>query len=334
NVTWETARKMNLGLETKLFGGDFLAINIDLFKEKRDDILITRGTVPYMMGVTPANLPPANMGKIENKGFEAELIHRNKTGAVNYFFKANGSFARNKILFMDEVEWEYPYQSRTGQSIGQIFGLTAIGFFQNEDEIENSARQFGTVIPGDIKYKDLNGDGIIDANDEGPIGKSRVPEILYGIAGGVNWKNLDFSIMFQGAANYNVMFEKEAAWEFYNGAKVMVEHLNRWTPATAQTATYPVLHNGQNANNHRASSFFMKDASYIRLKNVEIGYTFKSVKLTKQKGLSAVRIFANGLNLYTWDKMGNQYFDPEAPSGQGFFYPQLKVFNVGLSTDF
>src|SRR5690606_28132308 len=145
----------------------------------------------------------------------------------------------------------------------------------------------------------------------------------------------DFSFLFQGAANYNVNFSHASAWEFFNGASVLRHHLGRWTPETAETATYPVLHNGQNNNNHQPnSSFFMKDASYLRLKNVELGYTFNNIKLTKQTGLSSLRVYVNGMNLITWDKMGEGYFDPEAPSGRGFFYPQLRVVNIGLSTDF
>src|SRR5690606_9992499 len=141
-------------------------------------------------------------------------------------------------------------------------------------------------IPGDIKYKDLNSDGKIDNNDEGPIGRTTVPEILYGLSGGLSYRNFDFSFLFQGAANYNVNFSHASAWEFFNGASVLRHHLGRWTPETAETATYPVLHNGQNNNNHQPnSSFFMKDASYLRLKNVELGYTFNNIKLTKQTGL-------------------------------------------------
>lgn len=334
DVTWETARKMNVGIESN-FLNSLIGFNVDVFHEKRDDILITRGTVPGMIGVTSANLPPANLGSVINRGVEAELIHRKRVGNVNYFVKANGSFSRNKILEMDEASRPYDYLRRTGQSLRQLYGLTAIGFFKNEDDIQNSPAQFGNLIPGDIKYKDLNGDGKIDNNDEGPIGRTTVPEFLYGLAGGFNWKNLDFSLLFQGAGNYNVNFSHASAWEFYNGASVLTHHLGRWTPETAETATYPVLHNGQNNNNHRErSSFFMKDASYIRLKNVELGYTFKNIRLTKQTGLASLRLYANGMNLFTWDKMGAGYFDPEAPSGKGFFYPQLRVVNLGLSTDF
>jgi TonB-linked SusC/RagA family outer membrane protein len=332
-VTWEKGRKLNLGLEIKLWKG-LLGITADAFREKRNDILILRGTVPSIIGVPAGNLTPANMGVVVNKGVEMEITHNNRIGKVNYSIRANGSFARNKILFMDEVKYKYDYLQNTGKPIGQIFGLTAIGFFNSKDEILNSPKQFGNLIPGDIKYKDLNGDGVIDNNDKGPIGRSTVPEFLYGISGTVSWKNFDISVLFQGAGNYNVQFSHEAAWEFYNGAKVMEQHLGRWTPATAATATYPVLHYGQNNNNHQeSSSFFMKDASYIRLKNVEIGYTFKNLRY-KGTGFTALRIYTNGMNLYTWDKMGKGSYDPEAPSGKGFFYPQLQVVNFGVSADF
>lgn len=333
DVTWEKARKLNLGLEIKLWKG-LLGITADAFREHRNDILITRGTVPGIIGVPTANLTPANMGEVINKGFELELTHHNHIGKVSYSVRANGSFARNKILFMDEVSYPYDYLRHTGHPIGQLYGLTAIGFFGSKDEIQNSPKQFGMLIPGDIKYKDLNGDGVIDNNDRGPMGRSEVPEFLYGLSGSASWKNFDISILFQGAGNYNVRFSHEGAWEFYNGAKVMEQHLGRWTPATAATATYPVLHYGQNANNHQEySTFFMKDATYIRLKNVEIGYTFRNLRY-KNTGFTSLRLYANGINLYTWDKMGNGSYDPEAPSGKGFFYPQLRVVNFGISADF
>jgi TonB-linked SusC/RagA family outer membrane protein len=334
DVTWETARKLNIGLEVKLFNG-LLDATVDVFREKRNNILITRGTVPAIIGVVPDSLAPANMGVIVNRGIEMEITHHNRIGAVNYYLRANGSFARNKILFKDEVSYPYDYLKRTGRQIDQFYGFTAIGFFNSKEEIENSPTQFGTPIPGDLKYKDLNSDGVIDNNDKGPIGRSNIPEFLYGISCGVSWKGFDLSVLFQGAGNYNVRFTHEGAWEFYNGAKVMEQHLGRWTPATAETATYPVLHYGQNTNNHQEqSSFFLKDAGYIRLKNVEIGYTFKNFRITKSTRLTALRLFANGINLYTWDKMGNGSYDPEAPSGKGFFYPQLRVINFGFSTDF
>lgn len=334
DVTWEKARKLNLGMEVTLWR-NLLSATVDVFREKRNDILITRGVIPDLLGVSAGNLTPANMGVIVNRGIELELSHRNRIGKVTYSVRANGSFARNKILFRDEVSYPYDYLRRTGQQIGQLFGLTAIGFFNSKEEILNSPRQFGNLIPGDIKYKDLNGDGVIDNNDKGPIGKSEVPEFLYGVSANASWKNFDISVLFQGAGNYSTRFSHEGAWEFYNGAKVMEQHLGRWTPETAATATYPALHYGQNTNNHQEySSFFLKDATYIRLKNVEIGYTFRRLNIGKSTAISSLRVYANGLNLYTWDKMGNGSYDPEAPSGKGFFYPQLRVVNIGISADF
>jgi TonB-linked SusC/RagA family outer membrane protein len=334
DVTWEKARKLNIGMEVKLWR-DLLNVTVDVFREKRNDILITRGIIPDILGVSAGNLTPANMGIVVNRGVEMELTHHNRVGNVVYSVRANGSFARNKVLFKDEVSYPYDYTKATGQQIGQLIGFTAIGFFNSKEEIQNSPRQFGNLIPGDIKYKDMNGDGLVDNNDRGPIGRSNVPEFLYGISGNVSWKNFDFSMLFQGAGNYSVMFSHEGAWEFYNGAKVMEQHLGRWTPETAATATYPALHFGQNTNNHKDnSSFFLKDATYLRLKNVEIGYTFKKLGIGKNTKISSIRLYANGMNLYTWDRMGSGSFDPEAPSGKGFFYPQLRVVNFGISADF
>lgn len=331
-VTWEVAKKTNIGLELKLWK-DLVDINVDLFHEERNDILITRGSVPTIIGIPGGNLAPVNFGATENKGFEVELSHRKRVGGVNYFVRGNASFARNKIIFMDEEPKPFPYLSLTGRPLGQFFGLTANGFFNNADEIAAYAQQFGQVIPGDLRYIDLNGDDLIDQNDAGPIGRTDVPEVFYGIALGTNWKNLDVSCLFQGAAGFNVMLSDQAAYEFVEGRNVLEHHLGRWTPESAASATYPVLHYGFNNNNHRPSSFFMKDASYIRLKNAEIGYTFRNVRLTKSKGLTAIRLYTNGMNLITWDHIGGSY-DPETRSGSGNNYPQQRVYNFGASVNF
>ncbi len=332
-VTWETAAKTNLGLEARLLN-NLLGVQVDLFREKRSDMLVTRGTIPAMVGVPVANLPPANMGVTLNKGFEIELRHQNLIGqSFSYFINGNITYARNKILFMDEENRAYPYLYRTGHPIGQIFGHTATGFFQSQEEIDAAPPQFGQLIPGDLKYLDRNNDKVIDENDQGPIGRTDVPEIFYGISGGFNWKNFDFSFLLQGADNFNVMFSGRGAWEFQNGGKVLASHLNRWTPATAASATYPAIHSGTNINNHRASTFFLKDAAYMRLKNMEVGYTIKGTGLNRITRISSMRVYANGINLYTWDRIGGD-FDPEAPSGEGAIYPQQRVINFGLSVGF
>ncbi|MET4544664.1 TonB-linked SusC/RagA family outer membrane protein [Pedobacter africanus] len=332
DVTWEKARKANIGLDA-VFAKGLLGITLDLFQETRNDILITRNSVPSLIGVSAANLPPVNFGSVKNRGFELVLSHKHKIGELSYNVQGNVSFARNKILFMDEEAKPYDYLLRTGLPIGQLYGLTAIGFFQSQEDIDNSPQQFGKLIPGDLKYRDLNSDGIIDANDAGPIGGTAVPEIFYGASLSVQWRNLDLSCLFQGAGNVNVILNNQAAYEFWNRGNVLEQHLGRWTPETAATATYPALHYSVNTNNHRFSSFFLKDASYLRLKNVEVGYTLKFKAMKRQLGTTALRVFANAQNVYTWDKVGGT-FDPEIPGGNGAVYPQQRVYNFGLSVDF
>lgn len=333
-VSWETAYRSNVGIEMNLFGTRLLNTTIDLFYEKREDMLVLPQSIPYMSGVPTNNLPPANFGKTENKGFEVELKHAHRIGEVNYFVNLNTSFARNKILEMDEETREYPNLFRTGQRIGQEFGLKAIGFFESREDIINSRQQtFGRVIPGDLKYYDVNGDGVIDNNDIMPIGKSTIPEMMYGLSGGIDYQGFDLSFLFQGASGFTYTRELETAYEFYNGGKVMKSHLGRWTPETASTATYPVLHSNFNDNNHRKSSFFVRPGDYLRLKNVELGYTFRNVNLFDRKQLNNIRIYANGMNLFTWDKTEGD-FDPESPGGRYWTYPQVQVFNFGVSTNF
>ncbi len=333
-VTWETAQRSNAGIELKLFRNSLLGITADVFYEKRKDMLVLPQSIPYMSGIPSADLPPANFGTTENKGFEIEVTHRNRVRGISYFLTANTSFARNKILEMDEETQAYPNLFRTGRPIGQEFGLIAIGFFKDKEDVINSREQtFGKVIPGDLKYYDVNGDGIIDNNDQAPIGKSTIPELMYGFSGGLNFRNWDFSFLLQGGAGFSYVRELETAYEFYNGGKVMDIHLGRWTPATAATATYPVLHTGFNDNNHRKSTFFLRKADYLRLKNLELGYTFRQLKISKKTGFSSVRIYGSGLNLFTIDATEGD-FDPEASGGRYWSYPQVKVFNLGVSANF
>lgn len=331
DITWEVSTKSNVGLELGLWD-NMLSLKADYFMEKRSNILITRNTVPGVIGASGSNLPAVNWGKVNNQGYELELNHRNRIGAVNYFLNTNFTFARNKVIFIDEAPTAYPWQAYTGRPIGQQYGLTAIGFFQSQDDIDKSPKQFGKVIPGDIKYADLNNDGVIDNNDEGVIGRSNSPEIFYGISGGINWKNFDISFLLQGSGLSYRPIMWTGMWEFFQGGKVADLHQGRWTPETAATATYPALHYGASANNFRASSFYLDNTSYLRLKNVEIGYTFRKVSLNKHRELSSVRIYANGVNLYTWTRA--RLYDPENYSGYGAVYPPTRVINFGLSVNF
>lgn len=334
DVTWETARKANIGFELKLWKSLF-SITADVFSEKRNDILITRNSVPSMIGMADSDLPPANFGKINNQGFEVEVSHRHMINKVTYTLSGNLSYAKNKIIFKDEENKAYDYMYETGNPLGQVMGLTAIGFFKDETDIRLSPAQYGKLIPGDVKYLDRNNDGVIDDNDIGPIGRSNIPELFFGISGSVNWKNIDFSFLFQGAGNSSRTMVGGIAWEFYEGGKVREEHLNRWTPETAATATWPALHYGGNSNNHRVSSLYLEDNSYIRLKNIELGYTFKNVRITKKTGFTNCRIYANANNLHTWSR-AQAILDPEywAANTNGTIYPAQKVVNFGASVTF
>ncbi|SDC59305.1 TonB-linked outer membrane protein, SusC/RagA family [Niabella drilacis] len=331
DVSWEKSTKADIGIEMNLWGTLF-SVKADYFNEKRTDILITRNTVPGIIGASGGQLPTVNWGRINNHGFEVELNHQNRIGAVSYFVNSNLSKVRNKVLFIDEAANLIPWQQATGRQLGMLWGLTSLGFFQNQEEIDNSPKQFGTVIPGDIKYKDMNGDGVIDGNDEGYVLGSNVPEVFYGISAGISWKNLDFSILFQGAGNVYRNLQGTGIWEFFQGGKVADIHQGRWTPETAATATYPALHYGTNANNFRGSTFFMDNSSYLRLKNVELGYTFRNVRLQNGTGFNTLRLYANAINLYTWTKA--RMFDPENYSGYGAVYPPTRAVNFGLSVSF
>ncbi|MFZ4261507.1 SusC/RagA family TonB-linked outer membrane protein [Sphingobacterium sp. HJSM2_6] len=339
DITWERAKKSNIGLELGLWK-DRLSLTADAFMEKRDNILTTRGTISSILGRSGSDLPPANVGIVENKGFDFELTYRNSaTKKFNYSISGNLSFARNKVLFMDEERREFDYQYRTGHRVGQPFGYEAIGFFSSYEDIQNSpAHSFVTqesLRPGDIKYKDINNDGVIDGNDQVPIGyNTGIPELMYGISSRISYQGIDFSLLFQGSGGSSVFMDNFAIWEFRGGGagKVNEWHLDRWTPETANTATYPRLSSADNQNNQILSTFWMRPRDYIRLKNIELGYTF-GAQFLKNIKIQKVRIYANAFNLFTWDKA--KIVDPEAPAWAGNDnYPQQRVINAGLNLDF
>lgn len=339
DITWERAKKSNVGFELGLWK-DRLSFTADAFLEKRDNILTTRGTISSILGRSGSDLPPANVGVVQNKGFDLDLTYRNSASdKVNYSISGNLSFARNKILFMDEERREYDYQYRTGHRVGQPFGYEAIGFFSSYEDIENSpAHTFVTqesLKPGDIKYKDINNDGVIDANDQVPIGyNTGIPEVMFGISSRISYKGMDFSVLFQGSGGSSVFMDNFAIWEFRGGGagKVNEWHLDRWTPETADVATYPRLSSADNQNNQILSTFWMRPRDYVRLKNIELGYTF-GADLLKRVKIQKVRIYVNAFNLFTWDKA--KIVDPEAPAWSGNDnYPQQRVINAGLNLDF
>lgn len=334
NVRWETSTKYNAGIDTRWFNSR-LSLTVDAFKEHRTNILAYPGRYVQAAGVR--RLAPENIGIVDNKGYELELGWDDKIGDdFSYFTKVIYSNAKNTIREMSEAVQPYEYGYATGRSIDQFIGYKFDGFFESYEQIAASPQQFGlaNLAPGDIKYKDLNQDGIIDQNDRTAIGHSTVPETTYSLALGFRWKGFDTNVLFQGAATSSVYMVGDLGWD-NNWGNYYPEHYNRWTPETAATASYPrFLQKALGSNqNYYLSDFWLIDGSYLRLKNVELGYTFKKGKL-KGTPLNSVRLYANAFNLVTWDKV--KRVDPESkPDGNdGQFYPQQWIMNFGLNVNF
>ena len=336
NVTWETAKKLNVGFDLGLFN-DVVSLQVDIFKEKRDGILITRKTVPVLAGFSGASIPVGNLGKAENKGIETALeVKKRVANGLFYSLRGNFSFARNKIIENDEPKPKYEYQDARGRRIDQTFGLVALGFFKDQDDIKNSPKQTfqSTVRPGDIKYKDINGDGVVDEYDKVAIGDPRTPEIMFGFGGTVAYKNFDVSLFFTGAAKTSFFLEGATVYPFLNGEgtwNVLREvYDNRWTSETAATAKYPIVLNANSYNNYQTSTMYMRNGSYLRLKSAEIGYTFKG-RLIDKMFMDNIRLFCNGQNLLTLDYI--KIVDPESNNGVGN-YPMQRTINFGFQINF
>ena len=323
DVTWEKEKKFNVGFEATLVNK--IDVSFDYFIQKRSNILSQPyRTVPDYLGISR---PDINIGKVGNKGLETSIRY-NGIGKkdLTYFVETSLWYAKNKVVYNAEAIQENEYLYGTGRIVGQPFVLEAIGFFKDEDDILKSPTQtFTDVRPGDIKYKDQNKDGKIDSNDYYPIGYTSMPQITLGLHGGITFKGFDMDIFFQGAANRTVYCGGKYYHAFQNDAKVSSIALGRWTPETAETATYPRLSSENNLNNYQASSFWQKNGNFLKLRSLEIGYTLP-FQLSRKINLEKVRIFANGTNLFSLDHMDG-FTDPETMSG----YPALRIISFGLS---
>ena len=324
NITWERAQKSNIGLETGFFN-NAIKLEIDVFRENRSNILTTPQTIPTYLGI--AGLSAINVGKVLNQGFEASLNFNKKAGQVNFFGYVNWTYNKNKILARDEPNLAFPYQALTGLPVGYQLGYISEGLFQDQNQINTAPKQSfaGVVKPGDIRYRDMNGDNIINESDRVAIQINNFPNNTIGASLGTSFKGIDLSVLVQGALS----------------GKTYVPYLGParvgdvWTPQTAATATYPLVHyslaGGQ--NNSQISTFFIYSSDYLKLKNVELGYTFPKEMLSKI-GINSLRIFANGLNLATWDKLPYKDYDPEQTANGTALYPTMKVYNFGVSMNF
>lgn len=350
-LTWEKAKKSNIGIELRTLSNR-LNVSADVFYEHRYDILTQPGTngTRNLSAVVGQSSPQLNLGIVDNKGIDLEIGWTDNIGKnFSYYVKPNFSFSRNKIIFLNEIDRmapngkSVPYASRTGRRIGEQFVYVLDHFIRDQAEADKlnaqNYQKWGKVIPGDAVYKDQNGDGqITDQEDRVAMGNPRNPEIQFGIPMGVSYKGFDLSLLFQGSANTSIMLTDAAAYDFPTYGqdiigRVKTIHLNRWTPATAATATYPALHYGTYLNNkNSASSLFLTDASYLRVKNVEIGYSIANTIL-KKVGLTKARFYVQGLNLLTWDKLSKFDVDPET-NNAGDWYAIQRVVNFGVYITF
>jgi len=334
DVTWETAIKQNLGIDAKFLDGK-LGTSFDYFNENRKDILIIRNTVPAYVA---AELPAVNMGEVQNQGFEVELRwHQNIGPDFLYRISANMSYARNEILFKDEIPQPHPWLYETGNPVGQPFGYITKGFFTdtvNTSTDDRYADHLGVRYPGDVMYEDLNGDGKIDDLDTRPVGHSfRVPEYNFGLNLFIKWKSFDLSMTFSGVKNTSRILPSYFREPYGGQNRGLFSYLydGRWIPENAENAEFPRFSQVSSDNNYRNSDLWIQDASYIRLKNVELGYTLRSAAF-RTIGLSNIRIYANAYNLLTWSDF--YYFDPESRPGSSGLYPMTKIYNMGLKFNF
>jgi len=351
DLTWEKSNKYNLGLETN-FWDNKIQTTLDGFMEFRRDILMDRESLPVYLGVTA---PSGNLGKTQNKGFEIEVKFKDNIGKnFNYWVNANFSNAKNIIISKDEPANKIAWQKQEGQSIGQFYGFQVLKFFDitdfNADGTLKSqyARQLvgEAPKPGDFQYADINKDGVIDDRDKLPIGYSDIPQTTYGFSYGFNWNDFDFSMMWQGAYNVSLNISSESLYEFCEGGRVQDFHEGRWAyytdPFTGKlvdtraTATYPRLHSQSSSPDWTTNSFFLYNSSYLKLRNMEIGYTLP-MKWLKTLGISKLRLYANANNLLTFSRV--KQLDPEGPGyggnqERGWNYPQLAIYNFGLNVTF
>ncbi len=336
DLTWESSRKTNIGMEMTLLHA--ATLQVDLFKEHRTGIFLQRGTVPEFVGLTSA--PYGNLGVVDNAGVDISLQQNHKQIARNLYLSLQGNFtyARNKVISNDQPDQKYPWQNRTGQGVLARYGLIAESLFKDSAEILNSAQQtFGEVRPGDIKFKDLNGDGKIDAFDQTVIGTGDVPFILYGAGFDLTYKNFSIGAFFQGQAHANIILSGNSIQPFSGDGGVGNAYsiiTDRWTPENPdQHAFYPRLGFGgpKNNNNNQPSTWWQKDASFVKLRTVKFAYTFPEATFTKF-GIKGTYLYLLGENVLTFSKF--KLWDVELNTSNGVRYPQVAAYSAGIHFDF
>ena len=329
NASWEEALKLNVGIEFSLFNK--VKVQADYFREERTGIFLQRAGLPAIVGIS--TIPYVNIGETLNQGFDSNIEYSQKIGNVYVTARGNFTYNRNKLKNNDEPDWEYKYQNRIGKPFGsggsmQPFGLVALGLFQSQEEIDNSPVQsFGEYRVGDIKYQDINGDGVINSQDQIAIGYTNLPEIMYGFGATAQWKNWDFNVFFQGAARTSFFLSGSSVKSLFSSGNLERSAVNEniynnvWmstnTPEQNANVLYPRLSNGSGgagaSNNTQTSTWWQRNGSFIRLKNMEIGYTLPK-SLTSKTFIKSFRFYVSGSNLFTFAPF--DMWDPEKGGGE------------------
>ena len=326
-ISWEKTEEKNIGIDLTLFNN--LSITADYYRRRTSDILLQLD-IPLIVGV---GKPFQNAGIVDNNGWELGLAYKGKIKDFNYSVSFNISDVKNTIVDTKGVNQTGLTVNREGYSIGSLFGYQAEGLFASDAEVAAHAKQFGTVKAGDIRYKDQNGDNLINEADKIVIG-STIPRFTYASTLSGSYKGFDLSVLVQGVGKANGYLAGPGILPFNVGGAIggtiREDNKDRWTPDNPN-AKYPRLAFGE-TNNEQVSTFFLKDASYLRIKNVQIGYTLP-VGIAQKIALKRLRIFANGSNLSSFDRFWEGY-DVEAPVGGGNIYPQVKVYSFGLEATF
>ncbi|MCE7042601.1 TonB-dependent receptor [Dyadobacter sp. CY312] len=333
NITWETATNTDLGLEFGILNGK-ISGEIDYFYKRTKDILLPRNaSVPETFGAT---LPFENIGIVDNKGLEVVLRYQNQFRKVKFSAEGNVTYAKSKVIYMDEPADVENRIKRTGQPFDQFFALESAGLFQTQEEIDQAPVQDGngnkSIKTGDIKYVDFDGNNVIDGKDIHKVGKSDIPQLIFGLNLSLNYHGFDLTANFQGATGFQ-QFLRYDPFNLESNALTMFK--DSWTPENTD-ARFPRLYAGMKQNNRESSSYWLYNASYVRLRNLEISYTFSNLNIIKKAGINNLRLFASGNNVLTFSKMKD--LDPEAPNinpgNNAYYYPQMKTFNLGLNIEF
>lgn len=337
DITWEVARKHDIGIDFYLFGNKFSG-TIDYFRETRDGIFMTRNYLPQIIGVSNSQQPSANIGKVRSTGVDGNIAYTEKIGQVNLTVRGNFTYSKSKILEYDEQYNHYAYSRNSGFRVDQARGLIALGLFKDYDDIRYSPDQSALkgdfeIAPGDIKYKDVNGDGKINDNDIVPIGSTTKPNLIYGFGISAQWKGFDFNVLFQGVGESSFFINGFTVYPFSEGSwgNILTDVVgNYWSLGKNEDihAKYPRLTYGNNSNNNRASTYWLRDGSYLRLKNLEIGYTLPKAFVSSMH-IQNVRFYFMATNLLTFSEF--DLWDPELGSSNGQQYPLSRTFTLGMT---